>query len=1045
MKPETSKSKAQLIAELQELRSRFVLAQQQAAQELAYGRQLLRTVLDNLPVSVYAKDLHGRKILANRVDLEIVGRPEGEVLGKTDAELFPAEVAEQFWKDDQSILSSGQAIRNHEELGFNHSQGRHFWQLTSKVPLYDASGKLTGLVGIGLDITERKSAEGALRASEERYRSLIERMRDGVYRSTHAGDFVDINPAMVTMFGYDSKEEMMAVDIKNELYFDANDRGNHSLYDGQQQTFDVYRMRRKDGSEIWVEDRAFYTYDERGEILYHEGILRDVTERVRQEQSLRASEEKFRKAFNISPDSININRLSDAAYISINQGFTRITGYTEGEALGRTSLELRIWEDPQERERLLQELKENGVVNNIETRLRTKNGEIKDALISASVIELEGEPHILSVTRDISERKRMEAAIQKSRNMLHLVLDTIPQRVFWKDPNGYHLGCNMSFARSVGLEHPSQVVGKTDFELADSPHLAKLYQADDRIILENNRPKYHVVEYFQQSDGKIQWLDSTKIPLIDESGRAFAVLGILEDITERKRAEEQLRESEKRLRTMLDISLAMSATLEMNTILQKVVENAAGFLGLASGAIYTLQGDELFLEATTPPLPAGFPDVFRRVELAKHPHIQAAISRGSTVVVPDKTVAELSEDEKMVMDARGLRSIAFIPLMISDKAIGILIVASVDEVRAFSDEEIALYAGFAGQAAQTIENIRLYQSEREYAARLEAQIAERKQAENTLRERESLLRIAGQTAQFGGWSVDLGTGKVTWSEQVALIHDKEPGYSPNVDEGMQFYAPEWRDKITRVFNACVQEGTPYDEEMEIITTRGRRVWVRTIGHAVRDGSGKVVRVQGSFQDITQRKNSEHDLEAAYDSTLRGWSSALELREHETAGHSQRVVEVTLDLARRMGVDEENLVHIQRGALLHDIGKMGIPDSILLKPGPLNDDEWVTMRQHPKFAYCMLSKIDYLKPALEIPYCHHEKWDGDGYPRGLKGEGIPLSARIFAVVDSWDALSHDRPYRPAWPREAVIKHLKKQSGRQFDPQVVCQFVALVGNG
>jgi PAS domain S-box-containing protein len=360
-------------------------------------------------------------------------------------------------------------------------------------------------------------------------------------------------------------------------------------------------------------------------------------------------------------------------------------------------------------------------------------------------------------------------------------------------------------------------------------------------------------------------------------------------------------------------------------------------------------------------------------------------------------------------------------------------------LRVFSDEEIALYAGFAGQAAQTIENIRLYQSEREYAARLETQIAERKQAEEALRERESLLHIAGQTAQFGGWSVDLVTQKVTWSEQVALIHDKEPGYSPYLHEGIQFYAPEWRDKINGAFKSCAQEGTPYDEEMEIITAHGRRVWVRTIGNAVRDDSGKIVGVQGSFQDITERRNAEHDLKNAYDNTLKGWSSALELREHETAGHSQRVVEITIELARKMGVAEEQMVHLQRGALLHDIGKMGIPDSILLKPGPLSDDEWIAMRQHPTFAYRMLSKIDYLKPALAIPLCHHEKWDGSGYPRGLKGEEIPLDARIFAIVDSWDALSHDRPYRPAWPREVVIEHLKKQSGKQFDPQVVDKFI------
>ncbi|MBI4316523.1 MAG: HD-GYP domain-containing protein, partial [Chloroflexi bacterium] len=132
---------------------------------------------------------------------------------------------------------------------------------------------------------------------------------------------------------------------------------------------------------------------------------------------------------------------------------------------------------------------------------------------------------------------------------------------------------------------------------------------------------------------------------------------------------------------------------------------------------------------------------------------------------------------------------------------------------------------------------------------------------------------------------------------------------------------------------------------------------------------------------------------------------------------------------------------RRGALLHDIGKMGVPDSILLKPGPLTDEEWVIMRLHPQLAYDMLSPINYLRSALDIPYCHHEKWDGTGYPRGLKGEQIPLAARPFAVVDVWDALRSDRPYRAAWPEEKVIEHIKAGSGSHFDPQVVEAFLGL----
>ncbi len=189
-----------------------------------------------------------------------------------------------------------------------------------------------------------------------------------------------------------------------------------------------------------------------------------------------------------------------------------------------------------------------------------------------------------------------------------------------------------------------------------------------------------------------------------------------------------------------------------------------------------------------------------------------------------------------------------------------------------------------------------------------------------------------------------------------------------------------------------------------------------------------------------RSNAE--LMRAYDATIEGWSRALDLRDKETEGHTQRVTEMTLHLAQAMGHKDEDLVHIRRGALLHDMGKLGVPDHILLKPDKLTDDEWVLMKKHPQYAYDMLAPIDYLRRALDIPYCHHEKWDGTGYPRGLKDEQIPLAARIFAVVDVWDALRSDRPYRPAWDEEKVRQHIQSLSGTHFDPNVVPAFLRMM---
>ena len=187
--------------------------------------------------------------------------------------------------------------------------------------------------------------------------------------------------------------------------------------------------------------------------------------------------------------------------------------------------------------------------------------------------------------------------------------------------------------------------------------------------------------------------------------------------------------------------------------------------------------------------------------------------------------------------------------------------------------------------------------------------------------------------------------------------------------------------------------------------------------------------------------SNTKLVLAYDATLDGWARALDLRDKETEGHSQRVTEMTVKLASAMGISEAELIHVRRGALLHDIGKIGISDNILHKPGPLTDEEWAIMRKHPVYAHEMLFPIAYIRPALEIPYCHHEKWDGTGYPRRLKGEQIPFAARIFAVVDVWDALCSGRPYKPAWPHEKVRAYISSLAGTQLDPKVVQVFLEM----
>jgi len=264
---------------------------------------------------------------------------------------------------------------------------------------------------------------------------------------------------------------------------------------------------------------------------------------------------------------------------------------------------------------------------------------------------------------------------------------------------------------------------------------------------------------------------------------------------------------------------------------------------------------------------------------------------------------------------------------------------------------------------------------------------------------------------------------------------------------LKFIYPEDLPKIIAMTKMRPKKDSVYTFSYRAKQKDGQYVWLETSARAILDEkTDSVIEIQAASRDITERKRAEEaiqiahqNLQEAYDRTIEGWVRALDLRDRETEGHTQRVTEMTIKVARALGLPESEIVHIRRGALLHDIGKIAVPDEITKKTGPLNQREWDIMRKHPEYAYEMISPIAYLKPALDIPYCHHERWDGSGYPRGLIGEEIPLTARLFAVIDVWDALISDRPYRRATPPPDVITFLKQESGRLFDPRLVELFL------
>ena len=276
------------------------------------------------------------------------------------------------------------------------------------------------------------------------------------------------------------------------------------------------------------------------------------------------------------------------------------------------------------------------------------------------------------------------------------------------------------------------------------------------------------------------------------------------------------------------------------------------------------------------------------------------------------------------------------------------------------------------------------------------------------------------------------------------------GYEPEDLIGqtaMDFIHPDDLPKIMAMLKIQPKKDLAYTFSYRAKQKDEQYVWLETSARAILDEkTDSVTEIQAASRDITERKRAEEalqiahqNLQDAYDRTIEGWVKALDLRDRETEGHTQRVTGTTVKVARALGLPESEIIHVKRGALLHDIGKIAIPDEITKKNGPLNEREWSIMRKHPEYAYEMISPIAYLKPALDIPYCHHERWDGSGYPRGLKGEEIPLTARMFAIIDVWDALTSERPYRKPNTHEATVTFLKKEAGRLFDPRLVELFL------
>jgi PAS domain S-box-containing protein len=667
-----------------------------------------------------------------------------------------------------------------------------------------------------------------------------------------------------------------------------------------------------------------------------------------------------------------------------------------------------------------------------------------------------------SLQQRIIERQRAEEALRVSEERFALAVRGSDAGLWDWNIQNHTLYWSPRLKELLGYADDKLDVNFDTFE----SHLHPDDREHTRAAIEahlKDRGLYDVEQRLRTKSGEYRWFSARGQALWDEAGNPLRMVGSITDITKRKQAEEHVRRNAARAEALARIAARLNAQLDLDTVLKAVCEETARALNvpMASVTMYDEKSDMLYPAA-------GFGlsgDVRQR-----HPptprtlHDEYARRMGPVIVIPDaQALPDLpATDFYAKLD---IRTIAVATMLREGKLIGTLNVATT-EVRHFTADELALLQGLGDQAAQAIVNARLFQEAKRRLAFVQALRSIDTAITASLDLQFTFKVILDQvTTQLG---VDAADVLLLNPHIQTLEYAAGQGFRSHVlqhtnlrvGDGYAGRAALERRIVSIPHLEEAENGLrratllPQEEFVSYyavpLIAKGQAKGVLEIFHRARldpdpewlgfletlAGQAAIAIDNATLVNDLQRSNIE--LALAYDTTLEGWAKALELRDRETEGHTRRVTEMTLAVTRAMGMSEAELVHVRRGALLHDIGKIAISDTILLKPGPLTDEEWEIMHQHPVYACELLSPIAYLRPALDIPHCHHEKWDGTGYPRGLKGEQIPLAARIFAVMDVWDALLSDRPYRAAWPEEKALEYIREQAGKHFDPQVVKAF-------
>jgi len=672
------------------------------------------------------------------------------------------------------------------------------------------------------------------------------------------------------------------------------------------------------------------------------------------------------------------------------------------------------------------------------------------------------------LSRQISARTRAETSLQRAKQALEeseaqyrLLVDNLNHGLSILNPQGIIAFANPKLCELLGYSR-EEIIGHEVFAFLDRTNQEIIRDQLDRRRRGEQAP--YEIEWTRKNGEKIVAL-ITPMPIFDHEGRLQSTLAVITDITGRKQAEARAQEHLHSLNLLIAGVGKLAQIRDPDAMVQEICQLVMD----AFDTRLVWLGRVVPQEWVYPVCSAGdlveFPQDMaiglNDPDFSQGP-IGQAIKSGKPVIVND--VGGLASGVSWIGAdlARSYQALGSFPLLSDHQTQACLNIYS-DRPTFFTAERVDLLQAYGGIAAAAMTNARLTAKVEKHLKQLQALRQIDLAISGSLDLRITLNVLLDQlTAQLQidaagimllnphTLTLEYAAGRGFQSEastQARVPLDKgcagtvalerKPLHILDLAEVQDECA---RNKLFAAENFVSYYGVP-------LVNKGQVRGVIEIFHRSRfdadeemldfleslGGQAAIAIDNASLFDAIQRSHME--LSLAYEATLEGWAKALELRDFETKGHSQRVTELTVKLARALGVEGQELTHIYRGALLHDIGKIAVPDYILLKPDRLTPEERVIMRQHPLYAYELLFPITYLRPALDIPFCHHERWDGKGYPRGLKGEEIPLAARIFAVVDVWDALDSDRPYRRAWPHDKIRAYIQEQAGTQFDPQVV----------